>query len=123
MWHMICLCLPAVTKSEQDRFFTLFKDALRARGEVHEGLDLSLFFLRALSAEESLTVLEERLNLVVRSQELLEATMEWEERGGSENDSVKEMIDDHMRSLLEAESIWLQRTIGKLHAMQVGVSE
>jgi hypothetical protein len=25
MWHTICLCLPAVTRSEQQRFFALFK--------------------------------------------------------------------------------------------------
>ncbi len=32
MWHIICLCLPAVTRSEQQRFFTLFKDVVRAYG-------------------------------------------------------------------------------------------
>ncbi len=45
MCHIICLCLPAVTRSEQQRFFTLFKGVLHAYGKEPGEMDLSLFFL------------------------------------------------------------------------------
>lgn len=109
MWHIICLCLPAVTRSEQQRFFTLFKDVLCAYGREPGEMDLSLFFLHALSPEEALTVLEERLDLVVRSQELLAGPRERE----SAPDGMQGLITDHMRILLAAEHAWLQRAIAQ----------
>ena len=110
MWHIICLCLPAVTCSEQQRFFTLFKDVLRAYGREPGEMDLSLFFLYTLSPEESLPVLEERLDLVVRSQELLAGLNEREQA----SDDKQALITDHMRTLLAAEYEWLQRAIAQL---------
>jgi hypothetical protein len=41
MWHIICLCLPAVTRSEQQRFFTLFKEVLHAYGREPGEMDIS----------------------------------------------------------------------------------
>lgn len=107
MWQIICLCLPAVTRSEQQRFFTLFKEVLRAYGREPGEMDISLFFLHALSPEEALTVLEERLDLVVRSQELLAKPRERE----SAADDIQALVADHMRTLLAAEHEWLQRAI------------
>ena len=109
MWHIICLCLPAVVPSEQQRFFTLFKEVLRAYGREPGEMDLSLFFLYALTPEEVLTVLEERLDLVVRSQELLA------EPGKRElaPDDMQALVTDHMRTLLAAEHEWLRRAIAQ----------
>jgi hypothetical protein len=107
MWQIICLCLPAIAPSEQQRFFTLFKDVLHAYGREPGTLDLSLFFLDALSLEEAITVLEERLDIVVRSQELLAGP---EERQALADD-MQALIIDHMRTLLAAEHEWLQRAI------------
>ncbi|MBO0779525.1 MAG: hypothetical protein J2P37_11925 [Ktedonobacteraceae bacterium] len=112
MWQIICLCLPAVTRSEQQRFFTLFSDAMRAYGREPGALDISLFFLQSLSPEEALTVLEERLDLVVRSQGLIERHPE------SETDIMQAAIDDHMHTLLAAEREWLARTIEQLRRRQ-----
>lgn len=107
MWQIICLCLPAVTLSERQRFFTLFKDVLHAFGREPGEVDLSLFFLYGLSLEEALTVLEERLRLVERSQALLA------QPGAPEltPDDMQTLIADHMRTLLAAEHEWLQRAI------------
>ncbi len=110
MWHIICLCLPAVTRSEQQRFFTLFKDVVRAYGREPGEMDIGLFFLYALSPEEALTVLEERLDLVVRSQELL---IQWGEREPVPDD-MQVLVTDHMRTLLAAEHEWLRRAIAQL---------
>ena len=46
MWQIICLCLPAVTPSERQRFFALFRNALHASGREADEMDLSLFFFR-----------------------------------------------------------------------------
>ncbi len=110
MWHIICLCLPAVTRSEQQRFFTLFKEVLHAYGREPGEMDISLFFLYALSPEEALTVLEERLDLVVRSQDLLAGLNECEQA----SDDMQALIIDHMHTLLAAEYEWLQRAIAQL---------
>ena len=111
MWQIICLCLPAVTLSERQRFFALFKDVLKSFGREPGEMDLSLFFLYGLSPEESLTVLEERLRLVERSQALLA------QPGAPElpPDGMQLLIADHMRTLLAAEHEWLQHAIAQFH--------
>lgn len=109
MWQTICICLPAVTKSEQQRFFSFFSEAYKRKpGEM----DISLFFLHSLSKEETLTVLEERLDLVLRSQEL----MEWQTANLQEVNTIQAVVSDHMRTLIAAEHAWLQRTIAFLRA-------
>ncbi|GHO93976.1 hypothetical protein KSF_040240 [Reticulibacter mediterranei] len=110
MWQIICLCLPAVTTSEQQRFFALFHSVLRSAGREPGEMDLGLFFLHALSPEEALTVLEQRLDLVIRSQDMLEQLP----AGEPEQDIIQLAIDDHMRTLLAAERSWLKRTIARL---------
>jgi hypothetical protein len=110
MWQIICICLPAVARSERQRFFALFKDVLRAYGREPGEMDLSLFFLYGLSPEEALTVLGERLHLVARSQELLAQRGEHE----SALDDMQTLVTDHMRALLAAEHEWLTRTIAQL---------
>lgn len=115
MWQIICLCLPAVTHSERQRFFSLFSSALQASGNRPGEMDFGLFFLHSLSPEEALTVLEERLALVTRSQELLRLQPEKE----SVQDVLQAAIDDHMHTLLSAERAWLQRTIARLRLLSV----
>ncbi|QBD75884.1 hypothetical protein EPA93_07625 [Ktedonosporobacter rubrisoli] len=115
MWHIICFCLPAVTRSEQQRFFTLFREVLRAYGREPGEMDIGLFFLHTLSAEEVLTVLEERLDMVVRSQEYLALSPAY----GEEADVKRMIIDDHMRTLLEAERDWLKRTIARIRSLNI----
>lgn len=115
MWHIICLCLPAVTRSEQQRFFALFKEVLRAYGREAGEMDLSLFFLHSLSNEEALTVLEERLDLVARSQELLAQ----QEESEPEPSDIQALITDHMQTLLAAEHAWLQHAIAQLQCLQL----
>ena len=119
MWHIICLCLPAVTRSEQQRFFTLFKDVVRAYGREPGEMDIGLFFLYTLSPEEALTVLEERLDLVVRSQELLVQQGECE----PVPDAMQALVTDHMRTLLAAEHEWLRSAIAQLQRRRgVGIA-
>jgi hypothetical protein len=113
MWQIICLCLPAVTGSERQRFFALFSDALHACDREPAEIDLSLCFLHTLSPQEALTVLEERLHLVVRSQELMGQQPDAE----SAQDIRQWIIDDHLRTLLAAEYEWLTRTIAQLQGL------
>jgi hypothetical protein len=110
MWQIICLCLPAVTMSERQRFFALFHSVLRSVGREPGEMDLGLFFLHALSSEEALTVLEQRLDLVIRSQDMLGQ----QPTSDPAQDIIQFAIDDHMRTLLAAEHSWLERTIAQL---------
>ncbi|GHO89219.1 hypothetical protein [Dictyobacter formicarum] len=110
MWQIICLCLPAVTRSERQRFFTLFSNALHAHGRELTEMDLSLFFLHTLSLPEALTVLEERLQLVVRSQELIGQPPE----AKNIQDIKQWIIEGHLHALLDAEREWLTQTITRL---------
>ena len=107
MWQIICLCLPAVTLSERQHFFTLFKDVLHAFGREPGEMELSLFLLYGLSLEEALTMLKERLRLVECSQEL------WAQPGAPElmPDEMQTPITGHIRTLLAAEYEWLPRAI------------
>lgn len=108
MWQTICFCLPAVPASERQRFSALFEEVCRGHKMRASELDLSLFFLHALSPEERLTVLEERLDLVIRSQEIL-ATQRLDEPSTVDNAQI--LIEDHMCALLAAEQAWLERTL------------
>jgi hypothetical protein len=110
MWHIICLCLPAMTRSEQQRFFAMFGDVVRAYGREPSEMDLSLFFLYALLPEEALTGLEERLDLVERSQELLAEPLE----RIPTSDDVQALVTDHLHTLLAAEHTWLCYAIAQL---------
>lgn len=113
MWQIICLCLPAMTKSEQQRIFALLSEVLHACGRKPGEIDIGLFFLYALSPEEMLTVLEERLSLVIRSQELMEMPQEREEA----MDLKRRIINDHIQTILAAEQGWLKRTIAQLQIL------
>ncbi|SRR6266566_3010813 len=115
MWQIICLCLPALTKSEQQRIFALFSEVLRACGRQPWERDIGLFFLHSLSPEETLTVLEERLDLVTRSQELMEMPHE----KAAAQDHTQRIINDHIQTLLTAEHEWLKRTITQLRMMDM----
>ncbi|WP_201380657.1 hypothetical protein [Ktedonobacter sp. SOSP1-52] len=72
-----------------------------------------MFFLHTLSPQEALTVLEERLELVVRSLEL----MRQQPAAESIRDIRQWMIDDHLRTLLAAEREWLTHTIAHLQSL------
>ena len=98
-----------MTLSERQRFFALFKDVLKSLGREPDEMDLSLCFLYGLSPEESITVLEERLCLVERSQAVLA------QPGAPElpPDGLEMLIADHMRALLAAERDWLRHAIAQ----------
>lgn len=102
-----------MTRSEQQRFFTLFSKALHDSGREPGEMDLGLFFLHFLSPGEALTVLEERRDLVVRSQEIMEQ-MPAQEQESEERDILQGAINDHIKTLLAAERAWLNRTIARL---------
>ncbi|HLZ62101.1 MAG TPA: hypothetical protein VKR06_34580 [Ktedonosporobacter sp.] len=113
MWQIICLCLPAITMSERQRLFALFSKTLHAYGREPAEMDIGLFFLHSLSTGEALTVLEERRDLVIRSQELM-ARLPVK---GTAEDVIEMAIDDHMQTILAAERIWLDRTLAQLRTL------
>ncbi len=110
MWQTICLCLPAIMTSEQQRVFAFFNDKVHVSVRELEEMDVGLFFLHSLSPEEALTVLEERRDLVIRSQELMQHRPVKE----TDVDILHAAIDDHIQTLLAAERGWLERTIAQL---------
>jgi hypothetical protein len=110
MWQIICVCLSTLTTGEQHRFFHLLCGTEHTSAEERGAVDLSLLFLHALSAEEALTVLEERRDLVIRAQTLI-AQQQAHEHGGSDTQSISQ---DHLQALLEAELAWLDRTVRRL---------
>lgn len=119
MWQIICLCLPAITMSERQRFFSLFSKTLHASGREPGEMDIGLFFLHSLSSGEALTVLEERRDLVVRSQELMQQPhpLRGLPEKGSAAHVIEMVIDDHIQTLLAAEHAWLERTIAQLQTL------
>ena len=113
MWQIICLCLPTLTLSERRRFFKLFNQTILAAGREPGEIDIGLFFLHSLRPSEALTVLEERRELVVRSQEIMEQQPAMEPTA----DILQLAIDDHIQTLLAAERRWLDRTIARLQSL------
>ncbi|QBD83264.1 hypothetical protein EPA93_47805 [Ktedonosporobacter rubrisoli] len=113
MWQIICLCLPGMSKLEQQRFLLLLQDVVKTQKRSLSPVDLGLSFLDSLTPTETLTVLEQRLDLVKNSQELLslQATDKQEYRS-----ITQQLIQDHICCLLSAERTWLERTIRHLRA-------
>lgn len=109
MWQTICLCLPATSIHERRHVFSLLNTLSPGAGNELAAVDIGLCFLPSLSPEEALTVLEERHELVIRSQELVEQPLQ-------QQDIMQTAIKDHMQTLLAAERAWLERTLIQLRA-------
>jgi radical SAM superfamily enzyme len=107
MWQVICLRLPASTTVEPPLFSALDEAMQNGDGELCK-LDVGLFFLRFLTLEEAQTVLQERLDLVLRSQEMVASS------DGTGPDEMQALVLDHIRTLLAAEQEWLERTLQHL---------
>ena len=113
MWQIICVCLPMMTKEERQHFLALFGTAARTYDRELSEVDPSLAFLYLLTPPEALTVLEERRELVVRSQAWL-ATQST--AGSGRNSLMHLLVHDHIHTRLSAERAWLERTIRRLRA-------
>ncbi len=119
MWQIICLCLPTMTRMERQRFFALLGDAVHACDRELSEVDIGLFFLHSLTPGEALTVLQERRDLVVKSQEILAA----QQADACEGDELDDLVQDHIATLLSAELAWLERTIRRLRTSSKVVAE
>ncbi|EFH83871.1 hypothetical protein [Ktedonobacter racemifer] len=111
MWQTICLCLPTMPESERLRFLNLYGQFAHPHQEFNE-VDLGLAFLSHLTPAEALTVLQERQNLIERSQEWLSTHAQQSHGGGLLN----LLIQDHTYTLLEAEHRWLEGAVRRLRS-------
>jgi hypothetical protein len=110
MWQTICVYLPAKTQVERARLAQRLHEALNKSTFDPEVVDIGLSFLPYLTGEEILLVLEERRDLVIRHLECLNMGA----ADGYTADDVQMLMKDHIRTLLEAEQQWLDRTIEHL---------
>lgn len=108
MWQTICLCPPTVPESERSRLLNLYGQFVHPRQEFSE-VDLGLAFLSHLTPAEALTVLQERQNLIERSQEWLSIHKPADDGG-----LLNLLIQDHTHALLEAEHNWLENAVRRL---------
>lgn len=116
MWQTICLCPPTMPESERLRFLNLYGQFVHPRQELDE-VDLGLAFLSHLTPAEALTVLQERQNLIERSQEWLSTHVQSHDRGlGLELGLLDMLVQDHTYILLEAEHSWLEGAIRRLRS-------
>lgn len=116
MWQIICLCLPTMTKEQRQRFLTLFGDVIHTYNRELGEVDLGLSFLYTLTPAEALTVLEERLDLVEHSRTILDLPPENELT--DRHTMMQHLVHDHIRTLLDAERQWLQRSIQYLRVSE-----
>lgn len=114
MWQTICLCLPTMPESERLRFLNLYGQFVHPRQDLNE-VDLGLAFLSHLTPAEALTVLQERQNLIERSQEWL-STYAQSHGGGLGLGLLDMLIQDHTYTLLEAEHSWLEGAVRRLRS-------
>lgn len=121
MWQTICFCPPDMPEGERHRFLALYNrfgksQSTEARGQELSSIDLGLSFLALLTPDEALTVLQERRDLIVSTQEWL--TMQ--EAGQRESAGLMDLLMlDHIDTLLEAERAWLERSIRRLRVNAV----
>ena len=112
MWQTICLCPPTMPESERLRFLNLYGQFVHPRQELNE-VDLGLAFLSHLTPAEALTVLQERQNLIEGSQEWLSIHKRDDDGGLG---LLNLLIQDHTRTLLEAEHRWLEGAVRRLRS-------
>ncbi|GHO56906.1 hypothetical protein [Ktedonobacter robiniae] len=110
MWQTICLCPPTMPESERLRFLNLYGQFVHPPQEFNE-VDLGLAFLSHLTPAEALTVLQERQNLIERSQEWLSI-----HKQNDDGELLNLLIQDHTYTLLEAEHSWLEGAVRRLRS-------
>ncbi|GHO49625.1 hypothetical protein [Ktedonospora formicarum] len=110
MWQTICFCPPGMLEDERHHFLDLYgryiQSGKHGAQEINQ-VDLGLSFLSLLTPDEALTVLQERRELITRSQE-------WLECQDQSNDVMHMLTLDHIGTMLEAERSWLERSIRHL---------
>jgi DNA-binding PadR family transcriptional regulator len=101
-----------ITEAGRQYFYKLLRETLGAYTPGLSEVDPCLFFLRHLMPEETITLLQERYDLVASHRTLV--TRQINEH--SVHDDAHRLINDHRLALLDAELRWLEHTIAHLQA-------
>ncbi|GHO43415.1 PadR family transcriptional regulator [Ktedonospora formicarum] len=101
-----------ITEAGRRHFYTLLRQTLShyTPGLSSIDADACLFFLRHLSASEALNLLGERHARISASRESIIAQMQT----FNHLDEAHLLVQDHKRTLLDAELTWLERTMEHL---------
>lgn len=101
-----------LTDRGRARFYDLLRDVVRTFELAHTGVEVGVAYLPYLAPDEAIALLEERRQAVLARRAL-------SEREGHGIDHLYvELAQDHLRTLMDAELAWIERTIRRLHEHQ-----
>ncbi|MFI5271575.1 MAG: PadR family transcriptional regulator [Ktedonobacterales bacterium] len=106
-----------LTAAGRQRFTQLLREALQSYEPGPSTIDAAVFFLDQLPPQEAARLLEARLERLVRYRDQLA------EQIGTmrEQDRAHLIVNDHTRTLLDAEIGWSERTIARLSRSRASV--
>lgn len=95
------------------RFYELLRDVVRTYEPPHMGVEVGMSFLLYLPAEEAIQLLDERRRAV-----LARRTVVAEREARAVDHLYIELAQDHLRSLMDTELAWIERTVRRLRQHQ-----
>ncbi len=98
-----------LTEQGQTRFQELLREVLRSYEPVHTGIEVAITFLKRLSLEDAVSLLEERRSAVVIYQEQLLVHQQ-----NNETNPLTAIALDHLAGLVVAELQWVDRSLVRL---------
>lgn len=105
-----------LTDQGRERFVTLLRDVVRIYELAHTGVEVGMFFLPYLRSDEAIHLLEERRQAIIARQALVT-------KDANMNAHLHEQLaQDHLLSLMEAELLWVNRALHRLHQVVVDVA-
>lgn len=105
-----------ITEAGRSYFYSLLRNMLSTYKQRPSDVDVCFFFLHHLSGREAASLLEVRHSLVTRERGAV--MRQWERA----QDDAHKLVYDHELTLLDAELLWLERTIEHLQATKRKIS-
>lgn len=98
----------SITEQGRRRFHALLHEVVRTYEVAHSGVEVGMIFLPHLDLDEAICLLEERREAVLARRRMME-------RQADSADHLHERLArDHMLSMMDAEVIWVARTLDRL---------
>lgn len=108
-----------LTDRGRERFHELLREVMRTYELAHTGVEVGVVFLPYIAPDEAIELLAERRRAVEARYPLIEI------ESHAEDSLYVELAQDHLRSLMDAELAWIDRTTQRLrqHFEQQGDRE